>query len=137
MQLFDPVTRDSGPADPAPLWLRLAGLFVACLGGALLAIVCAFFTPYRIGSVLVPVSLVLVVVGIVGLTWFAREVTDRPGLSLLPGGVWLVVSMLLTFRTAEGDWVLTELSWVPTVYLLLGSVTLGVLAFRMIVPSRR
>jgi hypothetical protein len=137
MQLFDPATRDSRPQDPSPLWLRLVGLVVACLGGALLAIVGAFLTPYRIGSVLVPVSLVIVLVGIVALTRFAHEVTDRAGLSLLPGGVWLVLSLVLSSRTSEGDLVLTSQNWVATVYLLVGSVTLGVLAYRMIVPNRR
>lgn len=122
---------------PAPLWLRLAGLGVACLGAVLVTVVSAFLTPYRIGSFLVPIALLLVVAGLTAVTRFAHAVTEHKGLSLLPGGLWLVLSLVLSGRTSEGDLVLISGNWVATVYLLIGSVTLGVLAFRMIVPPRR
>jgi hypothetical protein len=117
--------------------LRLAGLLVACLGALLVAVLCAFLTPFRIGSFLVPVSLVLVVAGLTAVTRFAHTVTDHVGLSLIPGVLWLVLSLVLSVRTSEGDLVLISTNWVATVYLLVGSVTIGVLAFRMIVPRRR
>ena len=126
------------PAEPPPsLGLRVAGVAVGGLGAFLLAMTGAFLTPYRIGSVLIPLSLVLVVAGLAILTRFAHSVTDHVGLSLIPGAVWLIFSLILSSRTAEGDLVLVQQNWVATGYLLVGSVTIGVLAYRMIVPRRR
>lgn len=129
------VDEPSGGKDPR--WLRLAGLAVACLAGLLVALIGAFLTPYRIGSILIPVSLLLVIAGLTVVTRFAHAVTDHVGLSLLPGLAWLALSLVLSNRTTEGDLVLISTNWVATVYLLVGSVTIGVLAFRMIVPRRR
>jgi hypothetical protein len=131
----------SGSTDPEPpqsnlLWLRLAGLAVACLGAVLVAVVGAFLTPFRIGTVLVPVSLLIVIGGLTAVIRFAYAVTEKVGLSLIPGIVWLVLSLVLSARTREGDLVLLQQNWVAVVYILVGSVTVGVLAFRMIVPRR-
>jgi len=126
----------SGPQGPEPLWVRLAGLGVACLGALVVAVLGAFLTPFRIGSILIPISLLFVVAGLTVVIRFAHAVTDHVGLSLVPGALWLVVSLVLSSRTTEGDLVLIQQNWVATVYMLVGSVTVGVLAFRMIVPRR-
>lgn len=131
-------TETKQPERPAtsPLWLQLAGLGVAGLGALVVAVVGAFFTPYRIGSILVPVSLVIVVGGLTAVTRFAYALTNRVGLSLVPGALWLVMSLVLSAPTTEGDVILLQQNWVAVVYILVGSVTLGVLAYRMIVPRR-
>jgi hypothetical protein len=121
---------------PEPLWLRLVGLLVAVVGAIAVALLGAFLTPLRIGSVLVPVSLVLVVAGLAVVTRFAHAVTEHIGLSLVPGVVWLVLSLVFSVRTTEGDLILISTNWVATVYLLVGSVTIGVLGYRMILPRR-
>jgi hypothetical protein len=125
------------PEPPDPLWVRLAGLGFAILGALVVALIGAFLTPYRIGTVLVPLSLVVVVVGLVMVTRFAHTVTGHPGLSLIPGLAWLILSLVLSGRTTEGDLVLIQQNWVASVYLLLGSVTVGVLGYRMIIGRRR
>ena len=117
--------------------IRAGGLVVACWGAVLLAAVGAFLTPFRVGSVLVPISVLLVVLGIIGLTQFAHDVTGHTWLSLIPGLVWLLISFGWSSRTDEGDLVLVEQNWVATVYLFAGSITIGIAAYRMIVPSRR
>jgi hypothetical protein len=122
--------------EPSEPWLKAGGLLVGCGGAVLLAIVGAFLTPFRIGGVLVPVSLPLVVAGLVGLLWFTRTTTDHVGLSLLPGVVWLLLSLVMSSTTAEGDVVLAQNNWVAIVYLLLGAVTIGVMAYRMVLPRR-
>ncbi len=128
------------PADSDPgrreVWLKAGGVIVGCLGAVLLAIVGAFLTPLRLGGVLVPVALPLVVAGLAGLLWFTRTTTGHAGLALLPGVVWLVLSLVLSASTTENDIVLAQNNWVAVVYLLLGSVTIGVTAYRMIVPRR-
>jgi hypothetical protein len=133
------VTDGLPPEEPErfDVLIKAAGLVVASWGAVLLAAVGAFLTPYRFGSVLVPISVVLVVLGILALTQFAHEVTGHTWLSLLPGGIWLLVSFGWSSRTTEGDLVLVDQNWVATVYLLAGAVTIGVAAYRMIVPSRR
>ena len=133
------MTEELPPTEPgrSDLLVKAGGLVVACWGAVLLAAVGAFLTPYRIGSVLVPISVVLVVTGILGLTQFAHEVTGHTWLSLIPGLIWLLISFGWSARTNEGDLVLVEQNWVATVYLLAGAVTIGVAAYRMIVPSRR
>lgn len=123
------------PPPPTPLWLRLAGLAVACLGALVVAVVGAFLTPFRIGSILVPVSLLIAVGGLTAVTRFAYALTEKVGLSLLPGALWLVVSLVLSAPTTEGDLILVQ-NWVAVTYILVGSVTVGVLAYRMIVPRR-
>jgi hypothetical protein len=123
-----------------PPWLSpvitVVGLLVAYWGAVLLAAVCAFLTPFRIGTVLVPVSVVLVIAGIVALTRFAYAVTEHAWLSLTPGLVWLAISFAWSSRTTEGDLVLISQNWVATVYLLVGSVTIGVVGYRLINPRR-
>jgi hypothetical protein len=125
------------PDWPSEFLLKVGGIAVACWGAVLLALVCAFLTPYRVGSVLVPVSVVLVVAGLITLIRFAHEVTGNVWLSLTPGAVWLLLSLVLSARTSEGDLVLIEQNWVATVYMLAGAVTIGVTAYRLFAPRRR
>jgi hypothetical protein len=125
------------PVEPVATWVRVGGIVVGCAGAALLAIVGAFLTPFRIGGVLVPISLPLVVFGIAGLLQFTR-ITAGPGLlAVLPGVVWLLLTLVLSSATTEGDIVLSQANWVAIVYLLLGTVTTGVVAYRMILPPQR
>jgi hypothetical protein len=135
-----PPSQDVGP-PPAPKrfaepWLKIGGIVVAAWGAVLLAAAGAFLTPFRIGSVLIPVSVLLVVAGLVVLIRFTHEVTGNVWLSLIPGVVWLLLSLAMSARTTEGDLVLVEQNWVATVYLLAGSVTIGLTAYRLFVPRR-
>ena len=125
------------PKRSSATWLKIGGTVVAAWGAVLLAVVCAFLTPYRIGGVLVPVSVVLVVAGLVTLIRFAHEVTSNNWLSLVPGAVWLLLSLAMSARTSEGDLVLIEQNWVASVYMLAGSVTVGVTAYRLFAPRRQ
>ncbi len=124
------------PKRSSETWLKIAGIVVASWGAVLLALVCAFLTPYRIGDVLIPVSVVLVVAGLVTLIRFAHEVTGHVWLSLIPGAVWLLLSLVMSARTNEGDLVLIDQNWVATVYMLAGTVTIGVTAYRLFAPRR-
>jgi hypothetical protein len=130
------VEPDGSAPRPEPGWLRWVGLLVACAGAVVVTVLSAFLTPFRIGGFLVPIALVVLVVGLAAVTRFAHVVTGRAGLSLIPGGLWLVLSLVFASRTNEGDLVLSATNWVATVYLFVGSVTVGVLAFRMIIPRR-
>jgi hypothetical protein len=115
--------------------VRVLGAVVAIWGGFLLGTYATFMTPYRIGTALVPVSLLLAVGGNLALIWFAYVTTRNKFLALLPGLVWVVLSFVAANRTTEGDLVLFQSNWVGTVYLFAGSVTIAVAAYRLIVPK--
>jgi hypothetical protein len=130
------VPRPYRPNDKVlDILLRVVGAVVAVWGGALLGTYATFMTAYRIGTVLVPVSLVLAVVGNLALIWFAYATTGNKWLALLPGLVWAGLSFVGATRTREGDLVLYQSNWVGTVYLFAGSVTIAVAAYRLIVPK--
>jgi fatty-acid desaturase len=126
-----------GPPGWAELALRISGAVVSVLLAGLVAAFGAFLTPFRIGTALVPVSLVIAIGGIAGLTWFAYTVTRHRLLGLLPGVVWIAVTFLAATRTHEGDLVLISTDWVASVYLLLGPLALAACAYRLLAPTRR
>lgn len=116
---------------------RLGRLALALWAAVLLALLGGFLTPYRIGGVLIPVSLVLVIVGnwlLVRVTYLA---TGAVGLSLLPALVWLLVTLALSRRTTEGDLVLAGNNWVANVYIIVGCVAAALPAYRLISPRSR
>lgn len=122
-------------ARPLDLTIRTGGLVVAAWGGILLAFYGTFMTPYRIGTVFVPVSVVLVIVGNLALIWFAFFTTRNKWLALVPGLAWIALSFLGADRTTEGDLIMYQANWVGTVYLFAGAGTIAVAAYRLIVPK--
>jgi hypothetical protein len=122
-----------GEAPPrGDLALRIAGSVVAVWGAALLGVVGALFTPVRVSGQLVPVSVLLAIGGNLGLMWFAYVTTARRGLALLPGAVWIVVAFVASTGTREGDVVISSRNWVGSVYLLAGTATIGLTAYRLL-----
>ena len=124
--------------DPVDAALRGAGAAVAAWGAVVLAVYGAFVTPLRVGTVLVPVALVFAIVGNLMLIWFAHEVTRNRWLALLPGGIWLIITIAASDRTTEGDLVLYQSNWVATAYLFAGAATITVAGYRVLTrhPAR-
>jgi hypothetical protein len=142
MSEASPATRSQVITETSPaergwldLFLRIAGAVVALWGAVLLAIAGAFLTPFRVGTVLVPVSVLLAVAGNAVLVWFARRTTGHKFLTVAPGLVWLGVTFLALDRTDEGDLVLYQQNWVSMVYLLAGAATVAYLGYRALVPE--
>ena len=75
--------------------LRVGGALVSLWGAVVLAIAGAFLTPFRVGAMLVPVSVLLAVAGNAVLVWFARRTTGHKFLTVAPGLVWLGVTFLV------------------------------------------
>jgi hypothetical protein len=115
--------------------LTVAGTVIGLWGGFLLAIYTMFITPYRIGTVLIPLSIVLAIAGNAALIWFTYTATGNKWLGLLPGLVWVALTFFGADRTTEGDLVLSQRNWVATVYLFAGAATVGIAAYRLIVPK--
>jgi hypothetical protein len=116
--------------------IRYGGLALAVWASLLLSLVAAFWTPLRIGSVLIPVSLVLVGLGNWLLVRFAYRVTGKVGLSLIPALAWLVLTLVLSQKTTEGDLVLAGNNWVANAYLFVGSLAAAFAAYRVMNPRR-
>jgi hypothetical protein len=133
VEVAPPPERRAGWLDTV---LRGVGAAAATWGGFVLAAYGGYMTPFRLGATLVPVSVLLAVGGNAVLIWFAYRVTGHRFLGLLPGLVWVVLSFLASGRTTEGDFILIESNWVSTAYLLSGSATVGIAAYRMLVPRR-
>ena len=84
----------------------------------------AFLVPLRIGGVVFPVSLVIVVVANAGLGVAAGRLLGRWG-SALVGALWLLLAFRLSTPRPEGDLIIAN-SWVGVGYLLLGVVSAAV-----------
>jgi hypothetical protein len=125
----------AGRVPAVQRFLEVAGVVLAAWAAVVLSALGAFLTPMRVGTVLVPVAVVLAVAGNAALVGFTRRVTERRPLVLLPGALWLALSFVAASRTTEGDLVLYQSNWVATVYLLAGAVTIGVAGYRLIVRS--
>jgi hypothetical protein len=143
-----PVAAAAEPAQPrgrtlAPTTLRaldlalqVAGLIVAVALAVVVAIYGAFLTPYRVGTTLVPVSLLIGIVGNFASIWLAYRVTGRKLLSLLPGAVWIVLTFLASTKTREGDLLLISSDWVASAYLLAGPLGIVIAAYVLFRPRQ-
>ncbi|WP_238010176.1 hypothetical protein KZZ52_05285 [Dactylosporangium sp. AC04546] len=110
------------------LWITVGGLVVVTLLALVLALIEAFFAPFRLNGsgVRIPISLVLALVTNPLLGWFAFTTTGRRLAALLPAGAWCVVWILAAGRTAEGDLLLTEGNWVGLLTLFAGPLAFAV-----------
>lgn len=123
----------SGWRSGADLALRIVGGLTAAWGAVVLAALGVFFTPLYAGSVRVPLSLLLAVLGNAAAIWFAWRTTGHRGAALAPGVLWLLVVAFFGLGRTEGDLGLVQQNWVALLYLLAGAVTVGVAAFRLVI----
>jgi hypothetical protein len=114
--------------------LVVAGTVISVWAALLLSVAGAFLTPLRIGTVLAPVSLVLGIGGNAVIMWFAFRVTRNKFLGLLPGLIWVVLTFIASGSTHERDLVLYQGNWVAVAYLYSGCATVGLIAYRLLVP---
>ena len=111
--------------------IRVAGVAVAVWGALLLSVYGVFLTPLRVGTVLVPVALVIAVGGNALLIRFAYRVSGHRLVALLPGLIWIVVTFASSARTTEGDLLLYQSNWVAVLYLFAGSAAVAVAGYRL------
>ncbi len=122
--------------------LVIGGAVVGILGGAFSGIIEAFYSPLMAGTVRVPLSPVLALVGNVALVWFTYRVTLRVRLALLPGLAWFAVMVLSltgttgTGRTTEGDVIFTGDNWMALLLIVGGSLAWGIAGGALIMSRR-
>jgi hypothetical protein len=124
------------PPGPVSALDRIGGLALAVWASVMLALLGAFWTPLRIGTVLIPISLVIVAAGNWLLVRLAYRATGALGLSLVPALAWLVLTLLLAQKTTEGDLVLAGNNWVANAYIIVGSLAAAFAAYRVMNPGR-
>lgn len=121
------------PERVRELALIISGAVVSVWAAVLLSVAGAFLTPLRIGTVPVPVSVLLSIGGNALIMWFAYRVTRIKVLAVLPGVLWVALTFVASGATSERDVVLLG-NWVPIVYLYGGCATVAILAYRLFVP---
>ena len=114
-----PVARLDPALDPLPVRIA-AGLLVAVLAVGL-TLVEAFLVPLRVGTVPLPVCVLLVLAGNVGLTKLAVRQTGSIVWGVLQPALWLAVIIVLSVPRAEGDLVVPG-SLTGLVFLFAGAV---------------
>jgi hypothetical protein len=138
-----------GPAQPpagdnafdydaaVDLALRIAGGVIAFIAGAVTAAAELILSTLRVGSVLIGVAALVAVVANVVLSRFAYDTVGRPWAVGLPALSWFVVIFTAATGTREGDIGLAGNNWVGLAIITLGSLTFGVMGFRLITASAR
>jgi hypothetical protein len=116
--------------------ITVAGLIVATLLAAALAIIEAMYSPLRIAGFRVPVSLLMALVTNPLLAWFAFTTTRHRFAALLPAAAWCLVWILASGRTSDGDLIITEDNWVGLLTLLAGSITFAIGIYLSVMRQR-
>jgi hypothetical protein len=115
------------PDDAAHPWTRVErgwAYALVLLLTVLLALWGAFLVPFRVGGTLVPVSLVIAVVGNVLVGRAGARVAGSTG-AVVPGLLWVAVTLVLSSRRAEGD-VVVPGDAVGLAFLLTGALASAV-----------
>lgn len=119
-------------------WLARSGVAVLALCGGLSAVLEALLVPLYIGSVVMPVAVVLALTGNVALPRLARALVPSTAAALAPFAVWLIVMVVFgVLARPEGDVVLpaspTSVALV-TYGALLGGALVGTVTVVWLTP---
>jgi hypothetical protein len=101
--------------------VRLVSGVLVTTAAALFAVLECFFLPLRIGSVAVPVSIPVAVLGNVGLPVLAYRLTASRAAAALPVVAWIAVVTLAAVPRPEGDVIVTGTGR-GVAFLILGAV---------------
>jgi hypothetical protein len=123
---------DAAPGGPLDTTLRVAGGVVAVLLAALTAVIEIFYTPLRVGGVLIGVSAIAAVVVNYLLVKYTVAATSKRWTPLLPALVWFALMLVASDRRPEGDLLLAQGNWVALVTIFGGSLSFAVAGYRLI-----
>ena len=123
------------PVGPGPPALRAFGAVLVAVAALGLAVVESFLVPLRIGTVPLPVSVLLAVAGNIALPRLAGRWTGSVLAAAVPPVLWLVVVVVLSLPRAEGDLIVPG-TVTGLVFLLAGSVA-GAFGAALTVTGRR
>jgi hypothetical protein len=138
-QAAPPAPDAEAPADDRALDLiiRVAGWVLSIVAVILSGLLELFFTPLRVGGVLIGVSILLALVANPAIAWFAVTTTRKRRSVAPPWIVWTAMMLFATgYRTPEGDYLVSGDDWVALVMILVGSLAFAVYSYRMILRTR-
>ena len=141
MTMVEPTGQATGESAPGPppvlldRSLRVAGGVVAVAVAAITALIEIFYTPLRVGGVLIGVSVLLAVVVNFWLPRFTVAVTGSGWVALLPPLVWFALTMVAAGKRPEGDVLLTN--WTGLLMIFAGSLSFAIGGYRLINPAPR
>jgi hypothetical protein len=143
------ILSDTQAAPPAPdaeapgddraldLIIRVAGWVLSIVAVILSGLLELFFTPLRVGGVVIGVSILLALVANPAIAWFAVTTTRRRSAVAPPWIIWTAMMLFATgYRTPEGDYLVSGDDWVALVMILVGSLAFAVYSYRMILRTR-
>jgi len=117
------MSEPSPPAEPGRAETAASYVLVLVLA-LLLALWGAFVVPLKVGTVPVPLSVLVALVGNAALGWWGGRLYGRVG-AAGPGLVWLGVALARGTQRREGDLVVPG-SVMGLLFLLVGAVTSAV-----------
>ena len=121
-------------------WAAAFWALCAVAVAAWLALVQVFWLPFRIGGVIVPVSVVAAVVGNLLLVPAALRLSGSRVVAALPAVTWLVIALGATYRRPEGDLLIVSGGAVGVVgiaFLLLGVLAASFAVGQAVAAPRR
>jgi hypothetical protein len=86
-----------------PGWARWLGGLLVAVGSVQAAVLEAFYLPLRVGTLILPVSVLAAVVLNVTLPRLMYLATGSRRAGVVPGALWLLVVLLLSLGRPEGD----------------------------------
>ncbi len=101
----------AAPVGGVPRWMRVAGGIVVAGGAAESAVLEVFYVPLRVGTVVLPVSILAAVVLNVVFPRVMFAATFVRWAVAVPAVLWLVVMVAMALGRPEGDVVLPG-TWV-------------------------
>lgn len=93
----------SALGEPDATGIGIFGVVLCCASAALAAVIEVLLTPFYLGSVLVPISIVLAVASNVALPIISRSLVDSVLAAAAPVVVWVAVVLALSLPRPEGD----------------------------------
>ena len=81
----------------------IAGVVLCCVSAALAAVVAVLLTPFYVGSVIVPIAVLVAIASNIVLPLIARNLVGSTLAAALPLIVWIVVVVVLSLPRPEGD----------------------------------
>lgn len=91
------------PAARLPGWTRWYGGLLVAVGAVQAAVLEAFYLPLRIGTILLPVSVLAAVVLNVALPRLMVAATGSRLAGAVPDVLWLLIILVLSLGRPEGD----------------------------------
>lgn len=129
---------DVGPR-PLPSGLVALGLVLYGIAGALSALLEILLVPLRVGTVLVPIAVVLAVASNIVIPWLSSGLTTAAFGAAPPVVLWIVTAFLLSTSRPEGDVLLpggTNVQWV-SYGVLFGGLFTGLITMALLAASAR